>query len=56
MFIGANAVILEGIHIGHHAIIGAGSIVLHDVDDYMVVAGNPAKVVKTEVTWNPELL
>lgn len=46
VFIGANAVILEGIHIGHHAIIGAGSIVLHDVDDYMVVAGNPAKVIK----------
>ena len=46
VFIGANAVILEGIRIGDRAIVGAGSIVLNDVEDGMVVVGNPARVLK----------
>ena len=41
-----NAVIIGAIRIGHHSIIGAGSVVLHDVDPYSVVVGNPAKCVK----------
>ena len=42
-FIGVNSIILGGITIGTGAIIGAGSIVTHDVPDHAVVAGNPAK-------------
>lgn len=45
-WIGANVVILRGITIGKHAIVGAGSVVTKDVPDYAVVVGNPAKVVK----------
>ena len=45
-WIGANAVILRGISIGKHAIVGAGSVVTKDVPDYAVVVGNPARVVK----------
>ena len=45
-WIGANVVILRGISIGKHAIVGAGSVVTKDVLDYAVVVGNPAKVVK----------
>ena len=45
-WIGANAVILRGISVGRHSIIGAGSVVTKDVPDYAVVVGNPAKVVK----------
>ena len=45
-WIGANVVILRGISIGKHAIVGAGSVVTKDVPDYAVVVGNPAKVVK----------
>ena len=46
--IGANAVIIEGVHVGKNAVIGAGAIVLEDVEENQVVAGNPAKVVKTK--------
>jgi acetyltransferase-like isoleucine patch superfamily enzyme len=45
--IGSNATILCGITIGANAIVGAGSVVTKDVPDNGVVAGNPAKVVKT---------
>jgi acetyltransferase-like isoleucine patch superfamily enzyme len=42
--IGMNASLLPGIHVGAHAIVGAGSVVTHDVPDYAVVAGCPARV------------
>ncbi len=48
VLVGANAVIVEGVHIGQGAVIGAGSIVLKDVPAGAVVAGNPAKIIKTE--------
>ena len=41
-----DAVILPGITVGDGAIIGAKSVVSHDVPPYAIVAGNPAKVVK----------
>lgn len=45
-WIGANAVILPGITIGKNSVIGAGSIVTHDVPENTVVVGNPARVLK----------
>ena len=45
-WIGANAVILPGVRVGEHAIVGAGSVVTKDVPDYAVAVGNPAKVIK----------
>ena len=48
VLVGANAVIVEGVHIGQGAVIGAGSIVLKDVPAGAVVAGNPARIIKTE--------
>lgn len=44
--IGSGATILCGITIGCHAIIGAGSVVINDVPDFSIVAGNPARVKK----------
>lgn len=41
--IGANATILCGHTIGRYALVGAGAVVTHDVPDYAVVTGNPAK-------------
>lgn len=41
--IGANSTILAGITIGKYAMIGAGSVVTKNVDDYELVYGNPAK-------------
>jgi len=43
--IGSNATILGGVSIGKHALVGAGAVVSHDVPDYAVVAGVPARVI-----------
>jgi UDP-2-acetamido-3-amino-2,3-dideoxy-glucuronate N-acetyltransferase len=42
--IGANATIVCGVTIGEYALIGAGSVVTHDVPAYTVVYGNPARI------------
>ena len=42
-FIGARAMILPGVCIGDHAIVGAMSVVSKDVYDRQIVAGNPAQ-------------
>jgi acetyltransferase-like isoleucine patch superfamily enzyme len=44
--IGANSTILPGVTIGTNALIGAGSVVVDDVPEGKVVAGNPARVIK----------
>ena len=46
VWIGQNAVILPGVHIGDGAIIGANSVVGADVAPYTIVVGNPAKVLR----------
>ncbi|MBQ6467335.1 MAG: CatB-related O-acetyltransferase [Clostridia bacterium] len=46
VWIGQNAVILPGVHIGDGAIIGANSVVGSNVEPYTIVAGNPAKVLR----------
>lgn len=43
--IGSNATIVAGVMIGESALIGAGTVVTHDVPDYAIVAGVPAKVI-----------
>ena len=47
VWIGANAVILPGVTIGRHCVVAAGAVVTKDVPDNTVVAGVPAKVIKT---------
>jgi len=47
VWIGAGAIILPGITIGAGAVVGAGSVVTKDVAPRMVVAGNPARVIKS---------
>ncbi len=42
--IGANVTILPGVCIGHHAFIGAGSVVTKNVPSGVIVAGNPARI------------
>ena len=44
--IGCHACVIGGVHIGDNVIIGAGSVVVKDVPDNCVVAGNPAKIIK----------
>lgn len=45
-WIGENAIVLPGVRIGTRAVVSANSVVSHDVPDYSVVAGHPARVVR----------
>ncbi|MCA1563315.1 MAG: N-acetyltransferase [Acidobacteria bacterium] len=45
--VGSGATILSNVVIGEHAIVGAGSVVTRDVPAHAVVAGNPARVLRT---------
>ncbi|END3381751.1 acyltransferase [Vibrio alginolyticus] len=47
VFIGYRSIILPGIEIGNNVIVAAGSVVTKSIPDNSVVAGNPAKVIKT---------
>lgn len=44
-FIGIGAIIMPGVRIGNHVIVGAGAVVTRDVPDNVIVAGNPAQVI-----------
>lgn len=46
VLIGANSVILEGVKIGKGSVVAAGSVVVEDVPEGVVVAGTPAKIIK----------
>ena len=46
VWIGANAIVLAGVHIHTGAVIGAGSVIIKDVPAYAVVVGNPGSVIK----------
>lgn len=46
VWIGAGATILPGVTVGENSVVGAGSVVTHDVEPNTIVAGNPARVIK----------
>ncbi len=46
VWIGGRVIILPGVHVGSHSIIGAGAVVTKDVPEWAIVAGNPAIVKK----------
>ena len=50
--IGEGSCIMPGVTIGDHSVIGAGSVVTHDIPPYSVAAGNPARVLKTVESQN----
>ena len=47
VYIGNNVILLPGVTIGNNVIIGAGSVVSKNVQDNSVIAGVPAKVIKS---------
>ncbi len=47
VWIGARCIITKGVNIGENSVIGAGSVVTHNIPANVVAAGNPARVVKT---------
>lgn len=51
VWIGMNCIILKGVKIGNGAVIAAGSIVTKDIPANSLVGGNPAKIIKTNISW-----
>jgi acetyltransferase-like isoleucine patch superfamily enzyme len=48
VFIGTQAILLKGVHVGRGSVIGAGSVVtLREIPPYSLVAGNPARVLRS---------
>ena len=45
-FIGGHSIILKGVTVGEEAVVGAGSVVTHDIPPHEIWAGNPAKLIK----------
>lgn len=45
-WLGRNVVVMPGVRIGKHAIVGSGAVVTKDVEDYTIVGGIPAKLIK----------
>jgi acetyltransferase-like isoleucine patch superfamily enzyme len=51
-FIGIRAFVMPGVRIGNEVIVGSMSVVTKDVPSNCIVAGNPAKIIKTGITMN----
>lgn len=51
VWIGCRSILLKGITVGEDAVIAAGSVVTKDVQPYTLVAGNPAKEIKSVEGW-----
>lgn len=52
-FIGIRSIILPGVHIGNQVVIAAGSIVTKNIPDNCIAAGNPARVIKSNIQCGP---
>lgn len=50
--IGINSIILPGITVGDHCVVAAGAVVTKNPPPHTILAGNPAKVVKTGISVN----
>ena len=48
--IGLNAIIMPGVTLGAHTIVGAGAVVTKDTPGHCIVAGNPAKLIRDNIT------
>jgi len=51
-FVAVNAIIMPGVTIGDEVIVGAGAVVTKDVPSNTIVAGNPARVIRTGIEMN----
>lgn len=52
-FIGARSIILPGVTVGDECVVGSGSVVTKDVPPRSVVAGNPARVIRSDIRVGP---
>lgn len=51
VWIGCRCLIMKGVTIGDGAVIAAGSVVTKDVPSNVLVGGNPARIIKENVSW-----
>lgn len=49
-FIGANAIIMPGVTVGDNSIVAAGAVVTKDVEPRSIVAGNPAVIIRENIS------
>jgi carbonic anhydrase/acetyltransferase-like protein (isoleucine patch superfamily) len=55
VWIGTRVVVLPGVHIGRHSVVGAGSVVTRNIPPYSVAGGNPARVIRNLKPKAPKL-
>ena len=51
VWLGSRALILKGVKVGEGAIVAAGAVVTKDVPPHSIAAGNPAKIIKQNISW-----
>ena len=56
VWIGSHSTVLKGVTIGNNSIVGAYGVVTRSIEPNSLAAGNPARVVRTGVTWSHELV
>jgi acetyltransferase-like isoleucine patch superfamily enzyme len=52
-FIGGGSVILPGVTIGDECVVGGGSVVFEDAPPRCIIAGNPARIIRTDIEVGP---
>ena len=56
VWIGQRAIILKGSRIGAGSVVGAAAVVTGEIPENCVAAGNPARIVRRDASWNFELI
>jgi acetyltransferase-like isoleucine patch superfamily enzyme len=51
-WIAPHAVILKGVHLGENSIVATGAVVTRSYEPGVIIAGNPAKIIKTGISWS----
>ncbi len=54
VWIAAHAIVLKGVEIGRDSVVAAGAVVTRSCPPGVILAGNPAKVIKEGITWRRE--
>ena len=50
--LGAGVVVLPGVRVGCHALVGAGAVLTRDVEPYSIVVGNPSRIIRVKENQN----